>query len=301
MKVADIIPPWGSHKGQMGRIGVIGGCAEYTGAPFFAAFSAFKLGCDLSHVFCAENAGLPIKTYGPDLIVHPYLIENHGKPTPQDNEIRDSVVERMKFWLTRLDALVVGPGLGIDPMMWNVVVEVLKLARQANLPLVVDGDGISLICQHSDLIQAYPKAIMTPNFNEFKRLCKAMLNVEGEEPTEENLRQLQRRLGVTIILKGSVDRIIDEQGMVEVTSDGCPRRCGGQGDLLAGMTGVFVCWALKHSNLDRPLLLASHCASLVTRMCSHLAFEENGRSMTSSDLLRFVGKALERVMEETVL
>jgi len=43
--VAQIIPPLleTSHKGQSGRIGVLGGCEEYTGAPFFAAMSALRL------------------------------------------------------------------------------------------------------------------------------------------------------------------------------------------------------------------------------------------------------------------
>ena len=45
------------HKGQAGKIGVVGGCSEYTGAPYFAAMSALKMGADLAHVFCAEGAG----------------------------------------------------------------------------------------------------------------------------------------------------------------------------------------------------------------------------------------------------
>lgn len=46
---------------------------RYTGAPFFAAYTALRLGADLSHVFCTEAAGVPIKSYSPDLIVHPML------------------------------------------------------------------------------------------------------------------------------------------------------------------------------------------------------------------------------------
>ena len=39
------------HKGQAGKIGVVGGCSEYTGAPYFAAMSALRMGADLAHVF----------------------------------------------------------------------------------------------------------------------------------------------------------------------------------------------------------------------------------------------------------
>ncbi|KAI3355821.1 hypothetical protein L3Q82_004384 [Scortum barcoo] len=73
--VKSIVPPLTSkkHKGQDGRIGIIGGCQDYTGAPYFAAISALKVGADLSHVFCAKDAATVIKSYSPELIVHPVL------------------------------------------------------------------------------------------------------------------------------------------------------------------------------------------------------------------------------------
>lgn len=61
------------HKGEAGRIGIIGGSLEYTGAPFYAGIAALKVGCDLVHIFCPQSAALPIKSYHPDLIVHPLL------------------------------------------------------------------------------------------------------------------------------------------------------------------------------------------------------------------------------------
>ena len=75
--VHAMVPPLtaSKYKGQAGKIGVIGGCAEYTGAPFFAAMSALRVGADLSHVFCARGAATVIKSYSPELIVHPYLLE----------------------------------------------------------------------------------------------------------------------------------------------------------------------------------------------------------------------------------
>jgi NAD(P)H-hydrate repair Nnr-like enzyme with NAD(P)H-hydrate dehydratase domain len=61
------------HKGEAGRIGIIGGSTEYTGAPFYAGIAALKTGCDLVHIFCPQTASIPIKCYSPELIVHPLL------------------------------------------------------------------------------------------------------------------------------------------------------------------------------------------------------------------------------------
>ena len=74
-KVKSIVPKLTHqlHKGECGRIAVFGGCVLYTGAPYFAAISALKAGADLVHVFCEKAAGSVIKSYSPELIVHPVL------------------------------------------------------------------------------------------------------------------------------------------------------------------------------------------------------------------------------------
>lgn len=81
------------HKGQYGRIGVVGGSLEYTGAPYFAAISSLKVGADLAHVFCQKEAAVVIKSYSPELIVHPNL----------DDE---NAVEVIAPWLERLHVIV---------------------------------------------------------------------------------------------------------------------------------------------------------------------------------------------------
>ena len=52
---------------------MFGGCAQYTGAPYFAAISALKTGADMVHVFCEAGAGTVIKGYSPELMVHPVM------------------------------------------------------------------------------------------------------------------------------------------------------------------------------------------------------------------------------------
>ncbi len=96
-KVRGIVPQLTTdmHKGQCGRIGVFGGCNMYTGAPYFAAISALKTGADLVHVFCESDAGQVIKSYSPELIVHPVL----------DTEY---ILEEIDRWLPRFHGVVVG-------------------------------------------------------------------------------------------------------------------------------------------------------------------------------------------------
>ncbi|XP_037863820.1 ATP-dependent (S)-NAD(P)H-hydrate dehydratase isoform X8 [Chlorocebus sabaeus] len=161
--VRNIIPPLSStkHKGQDGRIGVVGGCQEYTGAPYFAAISALKVGADLSHVFCASAAAPVIKAYSPELIVHPVL------DSP-------SAVHEVEKWLPRLHALVVGPGLGRDDALLRNVQGILEASKARDIPVIIDADGLWLVAQQPALIQGYQKAVLTPNHMEFSRLYDAV-------------------------------------------------------------------------------------------------------------------------------
>ncbi|XP_077711080.1 ATP-dependent (S)-NAD(P)H-hydrate dehydratase isoform X5 [Canis aureus] len=198
--VRNIIPPLTTkkHKGQDGRIGVVGGCQEYTGAPYFAAISALKVGADLSHVFCTREAAPVIKSYSPELIVHPVL------DSP-------SAVHDVEEWLPRLHALVVGPGLGRDNILLENVKGILEASKARDIPVIIDADGLWLIAQHPALIQSYQKAVLTPNHVEFNRLSEAVLShpVDGSDH-HEAVRRLSQALGnVTVVQKGERDVISD--------------------------------------------------------------------------------------------
>ncbi|KAG5560097.1 hypothetical protein RHGRI_003404 [Rhododendron griersonianum] len=166
------------YKGQAGKIAVIGGCREYTGAPYFSAISALKIGADLSHVFCTKDAAPIIKGYSPELIVHPVLEESYSIRDEDKKSISERVLAEVEKWMERFDCLVVGPGLGRDPFLLDCVSNIIKHARRSSIPIVIDADGLFLVTNSLDLISGYPLAILTPNINEYKRLVQSVLNCE---------------------------------------------------------------------------------------------------------------------------
>ncbi|XP_065389057.1 ATP-dependent (S)-NAD(P)H-hydrate dehydratase isoform X3 [Macaca fascicularis] len=310
--VRNIIPPLSStkHKGQDGRIGVVGGCQEslrsapylehsrcretagitYTGAPYFAAISALKVGADLSHVFCASAAAPVIKAYSPELIVHPVL------DSP-------SAVDEVEKWLPRLHALVVGPGLGRDDVLLRNVQGILEASKARDIPVVIDADGLWLVAQQPALIQGYQKAVLTPNHMEFSRLYDAVLRgpVDSDDRHGSVLRLSQALGNVTVVQKGERDILSNGQQVLVCSQEGSSRRCGGQGDLLSGSLGVLVHWALlagpEKTNGSSPLLVAAFGACSLTRQCNHQAFQKHGRSTTTSDMIAEVGAAFRKLFE----
>jgi ATP-dependent NAD(P)H-hydrate dehydratase len=246
--------------------------------------SALRVGADISHVFCTEEAGTPIKAYSPDLIVHPVL-RRHGESLEQS-------VERVVNVFPRLHALVEGPGLGREEKTLAIVTKCIEAAKEKRLPILLDGDGLFLVSQKSGLIANYERAVLTPNPNEFKSLLKAL-----QLPENDSCESLARKLGVTVVQKGEKDIVSNGKSTITVDEAGSPRRCGGQGDLVAGAIGAFLCWAYtqeksEHSDADKNLL-AGAGGCLIGRHLAARAFSKNGRSMIASDMMDYIPEVME--------
>ncbi|KAJ5176118.1 uncharacterized protein N7482_001995 [Penicillium canariense] len=263
-KVRKMVPPMLEkfHKGQLGRVAVIGGCADYTGAPYFSAIASAKLGCDMSHVLCERSAASVIKGYSPNLMVHPLLPSTDTVKDPNSinaPELAGPIIAM----LSRLHALVIGPGLGRDGVTLKVVAEVIKEARSQSIPFVLDADGLLIITEEPNLIKGYKECILTPNVVEFGRLAKALgvkvgsqadiTKGDGDKTSKESdaCEQLSKALGgVTILQKGPHDVI--SNGVTSIISDikGGLKRSGGQGDTLTGSLGTMLAWrAAYHDKL----------------------------------------------------
>lgn len=279
-----------ARKGTSGRIGVIGGSKDYTGAPYYAAKSSLRVGGDLAYVVCCKTASQTIKSYSPELIVSPIL---------------DDPLFKTEFTslVSKLHSIVVGPGLGRQKEQFTTAGEAIRLARQYEIPVTIDADAVLLIAESPDLIKGYLKAIITPNAREFDYLCDKIgiggCNVKINDMNEikSKVIKLSNALeGVTVVRKGKVDIISNGKMQAECSTEGSFRRCGGQGDILAGSIGTFSYWA--HANEQNSFkghaaVIAAMAGCCLTRRTNFLTFRKLGRSMLTTDMLENIGPAFE--------
>ncbi|KAI8566222.1 hypothetical protein RHMOL_Rhmol02G0023300 [Rhododendron molle] len=248
------------YKGHAGKIAVIGGCREYTGAPYFSAISALKIGADLSHVFCTKDAAPIIKGYSPELIVHPVLEESYSVRDEDKKSISERVLAEVEKWMERFDCLVVGPGLGRDPFLLDCVSNIIKHARRSSIPIVIDADGLFLVTNSLDLVSGYPLAILTPNINEYKRLVQSVLNCEvNDRDAPGQLLSVAKRVAVFV----SWARQYISSGKVEL-----------------GMN---------------PTVLGCIAGSALVRKAASHAFENKRRSTLTGDIIECLGRSLEEI------
>ncbi|KAM5356056.1 hypothetical protein ACJ41O_002702 [Fusarium nematophilum] len=308
-KVRRIIPPMLEHfhKGQLGRVAVIGGSENYTGAPYFSAMASARLGCDMSHVICTPAAATVIKSYSPNLMVHPLMRQTPSssqepavsnlsrceEPHSDPEYISAQIIDL----LPRLHVLVVGPGLGRDPLMHATVARVIRAARDRGTPVVLDADALLLVQKDPGLVRGYDGAVLTPNIVEFRKLCEALkIDVADDASETARVEALARVLGgVTVVQKGGKDYISNGETTLTVDLQGGRKRSGGQGDTLTGSIATFLGW--RKAYLDRLwdvgqnalgdgelVGLAAFGGAAITRECSRLAFAKKGRSLQASDL-----------------
>ena len=324
------IPPLLSkfHKGQSGgRVCVIGGCEDYTGAPYFSANATALMGCDLTHVICEQNAATVIKSYSPNLMVHPYLIDSgtyNRYYKNNEEDVRTINFNKIKGLLKRLHAIVIGPGLGRDEMMLNTIKDIIKFILEEHkglIPIVLDADGLYLLGidkEIQEILLKFPpgRIILTPNVVEFKRIYKSLFN-DTKDYEDDDLQgfKIAEKMKCIVVEKGQNDKIFGSNGKLIVNEQiGSNKRVGGQGDTLTGTIGCFLAFSRamydfeilndeeNKESIDKQTLewidyamLSCYGGCCLTRECARLAFKENKRAMQTTDLNDRVGLVYDKI------
>ncbi|PHH50903.1 ATP-dependent (S)-NAD(P)H-hydrate dehydratase [Ceratocystis fimbriata CBS 114723] len=263
----------------------------------------------MSHVICTPAAAAVIKTYSPNLMVHPLMHESPADGPATSTPLSSATAPIIDL-LPRLHVLVLGPGLGRDVLMQATVREVIQAARNYRIPLVIDADALLAVEANPELVQGYPLAVLTPNVREFSRLC-VELGVKGPDGKEPGARDLAKALdGPVVVQKGREDLVcVRTAEGVRVDIRGAPKRSGGQGDTLTGAIATMLAWRRgyieglwgdssgKNAEDSETMLAAAVAGCAITRESSRRAFAKTGRSMQASDLTDEVHRAFMHVFD----
>lgn len=220
--VRNILPnrdPW-AHKGDFGKILLLCGSRGYTGAAALAAMGALRSGAGLVYL------GVPESIYAIEAVK---LTEPIVFPlSDEGGMLSANAVAEISLKLPKMDAVLIGPGLGQSKGTLAVLKAVL---REFSGPVVVDADGINLLAQHKYLLRGRTApTILTPHDGEFIRLAGCL----GEDRPAA-AAALARELGCIVVLKGHETLITDGTGCYRNRTGNPGMAVGGSGDVLAGI------------------------------------------------------------------
>ena len=228
--VRDALPPRkpDGHKGNFGKLLIIGGAVGYTGAPYLTASAAVHSGCGLVYLGVPES--IWAVEAGKCVSAMPFpLSEKNGM-------LSYKALQDIEMKLAACGVLALGPGLGRSPHTERLVLELLARTEK---PVVLDADGINALAGHMDVLDARRErvTILTPHDGEFARIGG---DLSGGDRIKA-ARDFAAAHGCTLVLKGHRTVTVGPEGNALVNTTGNSGLAkGGSGDVLTGVIASLI-------------------------------------------------------------
>lgn len=251
-------PPKNSHKGENGKLLVIGGSKLFHAAAFWTADVASRI-VDLVHF---------------------------SSPAMENNDLM-RIKAKEKFWngivvpwdkveeyITEDDCVVMGPGMTRSDDTKTIVDTLLK--KFVDKRWVVDGGALQEM--NRELLNQ--QVIVTPHRGEFEKL----FDVEASEMAVE---EMAKKYKCTILLKGVEDIVCNKHKCVKVSGGNEGMTKGGTGDVLAGLVGALYC--------KNDAFTAAKAASEINKKAGDGLYKRVGPFFNATDLVNEIPVVMKRI------
>lgn len=223
-------PAQDANKYSRGTVGVVGGSADYPGAPVMAATAAAQSGAGYVRLVTTRDAA-------PSARAHLLSIPVSACEQGSEGTLCEPSLAQARHDLEKSKTLLIGPGM----MACADTMHFLRGLLQ-DRPMVLDADALNLLAQDPSILPVpakYPR-ILTPHAGEAARLLgRAVAN------SHEDALQLARDFDAVVVLKGPETLIATPSGELRLVNEGGPELAkAGTGDVLAGMIAGFLCQGL---------------------------------------------------------
>ncbi|HEV0230910.1 TPA: NAD(P)H-hydrate dehydratase [Streptococcus pneumoniae] len=237
-----------SHKGDYGRLLLLGGTYPYGGAIIMAALAAVKSGAGLVTVG-TDRENIPA--------LHSHL------PEPMAFSLQDQ--QLLKEQLEKAEVILLGPGLGDNAFGEDLVKQVFAGLKQ-NQILIVDGGALTILARTS-LSFSSSQLILTPHQKEWEKLSGITIEKQKEDATASVLTSFPQ--GTILVEKGPATRIweVGQSDYYQLQVGGPYQATGGMGDTLAGMIAGFV-GQFRQASLYERVAVATHLHSAIAQELS---------------------------------
>jgi NAD(P)H-hydrate epimerase len=222
--------PLDSHKGTFGTAVLVAGSGSYPGAALLAAEGAYKVGAGLVQIGTIPAVRTALAGELPEVIWAP--LEG------QEGWISGDPAGRLVEALERAAALLIGPGLGHQPMTFTFLQALLE--GPGLPPLVVDADGLRLISRMENWPELLPgETVLTPHPGEMAVMTGWSVG-EVQADRVAAAEHFAEAWGQIVVLKGAHTVVAAPDGQTRVIAVASPALAkAGTGDVLAGMiTGL---------------------------------------------------------------
>ena len=266
-----------THKGDHGRLLIIGGSELYTGAPTLAALAALRVGVDLVYIAAPEKTAHDIASFSPSFIT---IKLNGDHLVPTDLTILKSFIEKV-------DTVVLGPGLGLHEDTIETVKQIVEMIETVQIPLLLDADGLKAFSESKHKVKT--PFVLTPHAGEYKILMGKSLPQDLQSKVKAVCHAAKEVNGV-MILKGPID-IITDGTRVKVNEfiHNPGMTVGGTGDVLSGIVGALLSKRIDAFN-------AATAGVFINGAAGDFVAHEKGYHMLPTDIIEWIPKVMDDPM-----
>ena len=259
------IPARESHKGQNGRLLIIGG----------------------SHLFHAASLwSLTVATRIVDLVHYSSVPENNEIVAKAKEEFRNGIVVprgEVENYIEEDDCILIGPGMVRDGETKKITETLLKKYRHKRW--VIDAGALQMM----DLECIPEHAILTPHHKEFADLIsKSQFTITNKENDEARVRSFAKQYQCVVLLKGAIDYVSDGEEIWKVEGGNSGMTKGGTGDVLAGLIAALAC-------KNEPVL-ATAAGSFVNKKAGDELYKTVGPYFNASDLADQIPRTMKKLI-----
>ena len=265
-----------AHKGDFGRLLVIGGSEVYSGAPTLVSLGAMRTGVDIVYLAAPAKTATAISSMSPDLITIKLEGEN----------LNPANVGEIKPYLGMVDSVAMGPGLGLNLETIKFVKACVEEIEKAKKPLLLDADGLKAFANFKRPLKI--PLVLTPHAGEYAILTGETLP-ENQENRILTIQKTAKKLNATILVKGKVDIICDANRSKLNFTGNSGMTVGGTGDVLTGIVG-----GLMAQNVDP--FEAAVAGAFVNGAAGDFVADEIGFHMVATDIIDWIPHVFEDPM-----
>ncbi len=251
------LPGKEAHKGENGKLVIVGGSKLFHGASLWALKVASRI---------------------VDMVFYASIPENNELAKTLKTELCDFITvprEDIENYLNESDAILIGPGLMREPETKEITGRLLAKYKQKKW--VIDAGSLT----EMEVSWLNRNCLLTPHQKEFTTLFKM-------EAKEENVKAMAQKYGCTILFKGPKDIIYSPQEgkICEGGNQGMTK--GGTGDVLAGLAAALAC--------KNDLFLAACGASLINKKAGEALAARVGFYYNASDLAEQIPQTMRNLL-----
>lgn len=218
-----------AHKGQCGKVFILGGSVGMTGAVCLSATGALRSGAGLVTVGTVDSERGIVACKLTEAMTVGFVSDSGCIGFEEREKIRE-IAENS-------DVFVLGPGFGRTDETRNLI---LWLVQNVKTKIVLDADGLNAISANIDVLKGRKgEIVLTPHEGEMSLLCGKTLQ-EIKNDRENTAFDFAKRYGVTVVLKGRNTIITDGERVFVNPTGNAGMATGGSGDVLSGVIGSLM-------------------------------------------------------------